>query len=303
MPLVAHNKQPLNAVISSTPRILVVDDQLVVRGAIRSAIDQADFKHLVIETDNGHDALAIMKNTRVDIIFCDVHLPGISGPEALAHAYAERQPRPFMVLVSTINREAAQEFGRKIGIYEYIPKPFRPSDVISAIQAYERLKRVTRVLLVDDSATARKLMARILGFSQFHIELEEASNGKDAIEMAKQTPFDVIICDFNMPGLDGAETASALLQVNPGAQIVVVSTEQQAKMVKSAQFAGAFAYLKKPFVASDVDAILHDAFAIKRPSLAKQTHAIFSNEDAVKAKEAKIGAAGPRRAFGGSGVA
>lgn len=280
MPLVAQEPdQFADAKGSRVPmRILIVDDQLVVRGAVRSALEKLETPFLVIEAATGEEALGIMRVARVDIVFCDVQLPGLSGPEALAQAYGGQLPRPFMVLMSTRRSPVVAEIGRAVGVYEFMQKPFRAFDVLNAVAAYDRLRKVTRVLLVDDSATARKLMRRILAKSHFWIELHEAESGAMAIAMDRRTPFDVVFVDFNMPGINGVETAGKLLQAHPNAQIVLISTEQQASMVRSAQFVGAFAFLKKPFEASDVDAVLHDAFSLQRPSIAKPTHAIFSSE-------------------------
>lgn len=281
MPLISEpGKVPAAPAPQRPLRILIVDDQNIVRGAVRSALEKQDRPFVVIEAATGEEAQAIMLNTRIDIIYCDVQLPGISGPEALALAYNGDAPRPFMVLMSTAKSPGLTEIGRRIGVYEFMPKPFRAIEVLNAINAYDRLQTVTRVLLVDDSSTARKLMIRILGKSQFVIDIREADSGEAAVKLGRATNFDAIFLDFNMPGINGVETATRLLQDNPAAQIVLMSTEQQAGMVRSGQHAGAFAFLKKPFEASDVDAVLHDAFAIKRPSLAKPTHAIFSNENA-----------------------
>ena len=283
MPLV--DSHAVSAVVGTPApiRILIVDDQVVARAAVRSALDRIDGEFVVIEADNGNEALEIMRNARVDIIFCDVQLPGISGPEALVHAFGASDHRPFMVLMSGMHSDAVRELGRKAGVYEFMLKPFGAGEVINAIQAYRRLQQLTRVLLIDDSATARKLMTRILARSQFRIELHEAASGEEALAFARRARFDVIFCDFNMPGIDGVETAGSLLQVNPDAQIVLVSTEQQSRMIRSAQFVGAFAFLKKPFDASDVDAVLHGAFAIQPPRIARPTHAIFSDEETGRA--------------------
>ena len=261
-------------------RVLIVDDQWIVRSAIRTALERLDRPFAVIDAETGEEALSIMRNTRISIIFCDIQLPGISGPEALAHAYAGRGDRPFMVLMSGRNSEAAREIGRRIGVYEFLPKPFRSNQVLEAVTAFDRLSTPTRVLLVDDSSVARRLMTRILAKSQFLIDIVEARSGEHAIALASVNRFDVVFLDFNMPGINGVETASVLLQANPKAQIAIISTEQQAKMVKSAQFAGAFAYLRKPFDEKDVDAVLHSAFDLHRPSLARGTHAIFSDQHA-----------------------
>ncbi|HRE21736.1 MAG TPA: response regulator, partial [Rhabdaerophilum sp.] len=223
MPLVVSTAVPAASDGAAPTRILIVDDQIVARAAVRSALDKMDGNFVVIEADNGSEALEIMRNARIDIIFCDVQLPGISGPEALVHAFGSRDHRPFMVLMSGMHSETVRELGRKVGVYEFMLKPFAPGEVINAILAYRRLQRMTRVLLVDDSGTARKLMARILARSQFRIELQEAASGEEALAWAHRATFDVIFCDFNMPGIDGVETAGSLLQVNPDAQIVIVS--------------------------------------------------------------------------------
>lgn len=265
----ARSTQPL--------RVLVIDDQWVVRSAVRTALEKLDRPFEVIDAETGDEALSIMRNIRVSMVFCDIHLPGMSGPEAIAHAYPDRSSRPFMVLMSGRDSEVGLEIGRRIGVYEFMPKPFRPADVLATIQAYERLTKLTRVLLVDDSSVARRLMSRILAHSQFMIEIVEAASGEQAVDIARKHIFDVVFLDLNMPGLTGVEAASLLLKSNPASQIVIVSTEQQKDMVKSAQFAGAFAYLRKPFDEKDVDAVLHSAFDMRKPNIARGTHAIFAD--------------------------
>ncbi len=260
-------------------RVLVVDDAVVIRGAIRAALDKLERPLTVIEAAAGDEALAIMRQSPVDMIFCDIHLPGISGLEALAHAFATQERPPFMVLMSSLDAEAVREVGRKLRVYEFLKKPFRTSDVLNAVSAYDRLSRVTRALLVDDSSTARKLMRRILERSQFRLDVQEADSGEEALKLAGLTDFDAIFLDANMPGMSGPETAGHLLRANPRTQIIMVSTEQQMALIRSSQYAGAFAFLKKPFESSDVDAVLHSAFEIRSPSLARPTHAIFSDAE------------------------
>lgn len=268
-------------------RVLVVDDAVVIRGAIRSALDRLERPLTVIEAAAGDEALAIMRQSPVDMIFCDIHLPGISGLEALAHAFAAQERPPFMVLMSSTDAEVVREVGRKLRVYEFLRKPFRSSDVLNAVSAFDRLSKVTRALLVDDSATARKLMRRILERSQFRLDIQEAESGEEALKLAGLTDFDAIFLDANMPGMSGPETAGHLLRANPRTQIVMVSTEQQIALIRSSQYAGAFAFLKKPFESSDVDAVLHSAFEIRSPSLARPTHAIFSDHEDMQGSAPK----------------
>lgn len=271
----------------STLRVLIVDDQWVVRSAIRNALERLGRPFIVIDAETGHEALSIMQHVHVSMIFCDIQLPGLSGPEALAQAYAGKGNKPFMVLMSGRDAEVSREIGRRVGVYEFMPKPFQASHVLAAVHAYDRLMQLTRVLLVDDSATARRLMSRILARSQFLVEIVEAGSGEEAVICARHSRFDVVLLDLNMPGISGVEAASQLLAVNPESQIAIVSTEQQANMVRVSQFAGAFAYLKKPFDEKDVDAVLHRAFDMRYPTLGRATHAIFADDEVPQVAMAK----------------
>jgi DNA-binding NarL/FixJ family response regulator len=125
--------------------------------------------------------------------------------------------------------------------------------------------------------------------------LAEAGSGAEAISLMAKARYDVVFLDLNMPALNGVETAALLLRANPQAQIVIVSTEQQTSIVRSAQYAGAFAFLRKPFDEHDVDAVLHSAFNMRQPSLARGTHAIFADTP-----EAEIAAGSTPRKGGGA---
>jgi len=298
MPIIKNASSPAE---KGPLRVLVVDDQVIVRGMVRSALEKLERDILIIEAEKGDEARDIMCSSTIDIIFCDVHLPGMSGVEALLEAYSGKKHRPFVVLMSSFATRVTEAMMHRVGAYEFMPKPFRVHDVIEAIEAYDRLNQAISVLVIDDSATVRRLIARIFDRSQFHIVLHEAASGAEALSLAKNVRFDVVFCDFNMPGLNGVATSGLLLQLNPATQIVMISTEQPTSLVRSAQFVGVFAFLRKPFNASDVNIVLHDAFALKRPSIAPPTHAIFSNEEAIKARGTAVSRSG--NGFGAAGVA
>lgn len=257
-------------------RVLLLDDHVIVRGALRSGLETIDRAFTVIEADSGDEALEILTKVPVDVVFADILLPGLSGPEALARAFPTAQSRPFMVLISGSKDLARiREIGRRLGAYEFLSKPFRMTDIQRVIASFDRLEEGTRVLLVDDSQTARRLMARILDKSRFNLLLQEASSGAEALRMARGEIFDVIFCDLHMPDLSGLDAAAGLRRMNPGAKIVMISTEADGPTLEQARQAGVFAFLQKPFDHENVDAILHEALAMARPSLVRQSHALI----------------------------
>ena len=66
------------------------------------------------------------------------------------------------------------------------------------------LQPYSKVLVVDDSATARKCIRRLLNDLGFHF-IREASDGGDAMERLSAQPFDLVVSDWDMEGLDGLE--------------------------------------------------------------------------------------------------
>lgn len=112
-----------------------------------------------------------------------------------------------------------------------------------------------RALIVDDSSVMRKIVERSL--RQAGIELEkvtEASNGADALAAMHDMAVDLILCDINMPVMDGLEFVRevAKLESAKGVPIVMITTEGSETHVVQALTAGARGYIRKPFTPDQV---------------------------------------------------
>ncbi len=102
-------------------------------------------------------------------------------------------------------------------------------------------------LIVDDSRVVRKVARRILEDLQFSIE--EAADGKLAIEACRRKMPDVILLDWNMPVMNGIDFLRHLRRAPGGTDPVVVfcTTENDVQHIKEALGAGANEYIMKPF--------------------------------------------------------
>ncbi|MEP3275291.1 MAG: response regulator [Stappiaceae bacterium] len=102
-------------------------------------------------------------------------------------------------------------------------------------------------LVVDDSSVIRKVARRILEDLQF--EINEAEDGKEALEECRSDMPDAILLDWNMPVMDGLEFLTALRQEQGGEKPVVVfcTTENDVAHIAKAIRAGANEYIMKPF--------------------------------------------------------
>jgi two-component system chemotaxis response regulator CheY len=112
-----------------------------------------------------------------------------------------------------------------------------------------------RALIVDDSSVMRKIVERSL--RQAGMELEqvlEAANGAEALVLLKNNHVDIILCDINMPVMDGLEFIKQLPSVAnaKGVPVVMITTEGSEGHVVQAISAGARGYIRKPFTADQV---------------------------------------------------
>jgi two-component system chemotaxis response regulator CheY len=112
-----------------------------------------------------------------------------------------------------------------------------------------------RALIVDDSSVMRKIVERSL--RQAGIDLSqviEASNGAEALGALKDGPVDLILCDINMPVMDGLEFVKQLQSLDNarGIPVVMITTEGSESHVVQALSSGARGYIRKPFTPDQV---------------------------------------------------
>jgi two-component system chemotaxis response regulator CheY len=112
-----------------------------------------------------------------------------------------------------------------------------------------------RALIVDDSSVMRKIVERSLRQAGIDlVEVREASNGAEALGALKDSPVDLILCDINMPVMDGLEFVRQLQGVEnaKGVPVVMITTEGSESHVVQALSCGARGYIRKPFTAEQV---------------------------------------------------
>lgn len=107
-----------------------------------------------------------------------------------------------------------------------------------------------RVLIVDDSSVMRKIVERSLRQANLGIsQVFEAGNGMEALGVVNREKVDLILCDINMPVMDGLEFVKQLSTVDnaKGIPVVMITTEGSEGHVVQALSAGASGYIRKPF--------------------------------------------------------
>ena len=110
-----------------------------------------------------------------------------------------------------------------------------------------------RILVVDDVAVNRELVAAIL--SPFDVDLSTAGSGAEAVEAAVAAPFDLILMDLQMPGMDGLAAARAIranADLNRATPIIALSANVLPAHVRGSLAAGMNDHIAKPIDAADL---------------------------------------------------
>ncbi len=101
----------------------------------------------------------------------------------------------------------------------------------------------TKLLIVDDEPGIVDMMR---SYFEPHYDVLTARNGDEALQKVSAAP-DLILLDINMPGMDGLETAHAILEEHPSAKIVMLSSLAYDETLHEASKIGAKAFVCKPF--------------------------------------------------------
>src|SRR5258707_6907080 len=112
-----------------------------------------------------------------------------------------------------------------------------------------------RALIIDDSSVMRKIVERSLRQAGIALtQTFEAGNGAEALGVLKENQVDLILCDINMPVMDGLEFIKQLPGVAnaKGVPVVMITTEGSESHVVQALSCGARGYIRKPFTPEQV---------------------------------------------------
>jgi DNA-binding NtrC family response regulator len=101
-----------------------------------------------------------------------------------------------------------------------------------------------KVLVVDDEKNQREIYTLILEDDGYHVTT--AQSGEQALRAAREKPFDLVLTDYKMAGMDGLTLLNELLKLDPSIIVVMMTAHGSVESVKEALRSGAFDYLEKP---------------------------------------------------------
>ncbi|MBT5870379.1 MAG: response regulator, partial [Bacteroidetes bacterium] len=118
--------------------VLVVEDNKINQMITKKILEKN--KMICQVTDNGTDAVQLVKENDFDVVLMDIHMPGISGIEATQKIRGFNKALPIIALTAVTIDENLDEFFR-VGFNEIIPKPFKPEEFFEKIHDTLKLSK------------------------------------------------------------------------------------------------------------------------------------------------------------------
>ncbi len=222
--------------------ILIVDDESSVRDTLQEVLDDRGYSVSVAE--DGYTAIQMAKETHFDIMFIDVAMPGIDGLQTL-EVIKKIDPRTKVVIITGQDIEHLVAKATSRGAFTCLPKPL--NDVNELLQLLQKIKEemvLTSVLVVDDDLSFRETLKEILEKEGYRVYA--AQDGLTAVQMAKETPFDIAFIDVMLPGIDGFQTLDEIKKINPSTNVIMLTGQNIEDFSDHSVSSGAFAHLTKP---------------------------------------------------------
>jgi DNA-binding NarL/FixJ family response regulator len=142
-------------------RVLLADDQALVRGGFRALLDAEDEVEVVGEAGDGEEAVRLARALDPDVVLMDIRMPGMDGLEATRHIAADERLRDVrVVILTTFDLDEYVFEALRIGASGFLVKDTEPVELVQAVRAVARgdallSPGVTRRLVAEFATRAK----------------------------------------------------------------------------------------------------------------------------------------------------
>lgn len=177
--------------------LLIIDDSPQQRAALRTALEEAQLFDRVLEAEDGIRGLKLLMSEPVDLVICDLEMPGLEGDKLIRmSSAAQSREVPFLMLTAVADaKRRAKLFSQ--GARDVITKPFHPLDMIARIQLHLELMRLQDELLEKNRLLHQLSTTDPLTGLANRRRLDEALEVEFARARRHRQPLTVVMLDID----------------------------------------------------------------------------------------------------------
>ena len=269
--------------------VLTVDDSNSIRTIVGKALRELGFE--IEQAEDGEKALALLEETKVDLILLDVTMPVMDGPTMLK-ALRERGDKTPVIMLTSESKRSIVADAMKLGIDDYMLKPFKPDElrakVFKALGMREGQqpvvtnpevgevaapppppvavraggistagKQFVDLLIVDDMENVHKKLRSVLPSK---VTMHGCVSARDALTHAQEHVFRVFLIDMVIPDVNSVALMHQLRALQPHAAFVALVLRSNVDPKPEITAAGFAEYLFKPFDPDAISELLNKFF-------------------------------------------
>ena len=198
MPAVTPGSPPIR-VMGTSPRVLVIDDDLNALDVMRRFLSKEGFD--ILTAQGGREGLKLARDVRPSLITLDVLMPELDGWSVLRELKSTPELASIPVIMLTIVDERSK--GYALGASEYIIKPIDWTRLRAVLHRLNGSPSRRDILIIEDDEGARRQLASTLAGEGWRIV--EAENGREGFKRLGERRPSLILLDLMMPEMDGFE--------------------------------------------------------------------------------------------------
>jgi len=223
--------------------ILIVDDNVSQCKTMSFILERKGYT--VTIANDGPEAIEKVEERPFDIILMDIKMPLMDGVETYRRIKKIRPEAVVMMMTAYAVEDLVQQ-ALEEGAYGIVYKPLDIERVIAIIEEARTTREGALILVVDDDPATCITLRNILTRNRYEVGV--AHTGEEAIAMAQEAAYDIILVDVKLPTINGLETYLAIKKVSPQTVAIMITAYRQevADLVEEALRNHAYTCLYKP---------------------------------------------------------
>lgn len=223
--------------------ILIVDDNANLLKMMSMIMNREGYE--VTTAEDGMEAIKRMEESPFDVVLMDIKMPVMDGVETYKRIKGIR-PETVAIMMTAYAVEELIQDALQEGAFAVVYKPLDITKVLAKITEARGSGNGAYIMVVDDDPSTCATLRNIL--TKRGYRTSTALSGEQAIEMANEQSYDILLIDMKLPAINGLETYLSIKRINPEVIAIMITAYRQEmdELTEEAIRNNAFTCLYKP---------------------------------------------------------